>query len=142
MLMQTGQPVMDAMRRLSERGVGYSIDDFGAGYSSLAYLKRLPIRQLKIDRSFIQDLSTDANDAAIVRAIISMAHGLGLSVVAEGVETRAQYEFLRAAGCAAAQGHFLGPPAPPATVRARVRALADASWGAGYEAESSSTRRH
>ncbi|MCC7183178.1 MAG: hypothetical protein IOMNBAOH_01179 [Rhodocyclaceae bacterium] len=142
MLMQAGQPVMDAMRRLSERGVRYSIDDFGTGYSSLAYLKRLPISQLKIDRSFIQDLSTDANDAAIVRAIISMAHGLGLSVVAEGVETRAQYEFLRAAGCDAAQGHFLGPPAPPATVRARVRALADASWGAGYEAESSSTRRH
>jgi diguanylate cyclase (GGDEF)-like protein len=98
--------------RLSEIGVVLAIDDFGTGYSSLAYLKRLPIDELKVDRSFVSDMLTDENDAVIVRSTIELGHNLGLSVVAEGVESFDQWAELASLGCDVAQGYFLSPAVP------------------------------
>jgi EAL domain-containing protein (putative c-di-GMP-specific phosphodiesterase class I) len=91
-------------------GVGLAIDDFGTGYSSLSYLKRFPIDTLKVDRSFIKDIVTDPDDAAITSAIISMAKILKQKVVAEGVETLEQFEFLRTHGCDLIQGYYVSEP--------------------------------
>ena len=104
--------VVAKMRALKDRGVGFALDDFGTGYSSLSYLKRLPLDQLKIDRSFVADLLTDSHDAAIARTILALGESLGLQVVAEGVETAGQREHLLALGCQAFQGYWFGRPLP------------------------------
>ena len=108
---------LDAIRRvlhqLRDHGFKVAIDDFGTGYSSLTHLKHFPIDTLKIDISFIADLETDPGDAAITEAIIGLARGLGLKVVAEGVGTREQLEFLDARGCHCFQGFWVSKPLPP-----------------------------
>jgi diguanylate cyclase (GGDEF)-like protein/PAS domain S-box-containing protein len=106
------------MRELKSRGVGFSLDDFGTGYSSLAYLKRLPLDQLKIDRSFVSDMVTKPHDAAIVHTIIDLGRSLGLTVISEGVETRAQRELLTHMGCQAFQGRLFGMPMAAGELRA------------------------
>lgn len=110
--MHNAEESVGVMRQLKLLGIGLSLDDFGTGYSSLSYLKRFPIDVLKIDKSFVRDIPEDANDLAIVSAIIAMAHALGLKVVAEGVETDAQWHFLKDCGTQFAQGFFFGRPLP------------------------------
>jgi diguanylate cyclase (GGDEF)-like protein/PAS domain S-box-containing protein len=111
------------MRELKRVGVSFSMDDFGTGYSSLQYLKRLPLDQIKIDQSFVRDIVTDTNDAAIVQTIIAMSEVLGLNVIAEGVETEAQREFLDLRGCHAFQGFLYGRPVPLQDFEARLREI-------------------
>ena len=111
-VMQDLEAVANDLKQLRELGVQISIDDFGTGYSSLSYVKRLPVDRLKIDQSFVRNLSTDPNDAAIVRAIITLGHSLDLEVVAEGVETADQLARLRAEGCDHVQGYYFGQPMP------------------------------
>ncbi|MEK6771625.1 MAG: EAL domain-containing protein [Pseudomonadota bacterium] len=107
---------------IEKLGVQISIDDFGTGYSSLSYLKRFPIDVLKVDQSFVRDIATDPDDAAIVRAIITMAHALGIQTIAEGVETREQLAFLRENSCDAMQGYYFSRPVPGDEITAMLHA--------------------
>ncbi len=109
------------LNRLGDLGVSLSIDDFGTGYSSLAYLKSLPVDAIKIDGSFVRDISSDADDEAIIRAIVAMAHSLQLAVVAEGVETAEQYVALKALGCDEFQGFHESAPLEVAALEKRYR---------------------
>ena len=110
LLLTNVEDVIAKMTALKAEGVGFSLDDFGTGYSSLSYLKRLPLDQLKIDRSFVQDVFTDINDAAIAQTIIALSQTMGLSVIAEGVETEEQRDFLSRQGCLAFQGFLFSKP--------------------------------
>jgi EAL domain-containing protein (putative c-di-GMP-specific phosphodiesterase class I) len=109
------------LHQLRDMGVRISIDDFGTGYSSLRYLRDFPIHALKIDRSFIRDLTTDPNDAALASEIIALSHRLGLEVVAEGVETRGQLDFLREKGCDLFQGFLCARPVGAAAFEGFLR---------------------
>jgi len=120
-LMAHGEATDAALRRLKDLGISISIDDFGTGYSNLAYLKRFLVDAVKIDITFIRDVTTNADDATIAIAIINMAHSLRLKVVAEGVETREQLEFLRVHGCDEVQGYFLSKPLPVDELSAKFR---------------------
>ncbi|MGL5556747.1 MAG: putative bifunctional diguanylate cyclase/phosphodiesterase, partial [Aeromonas veronii] len=106
------EDTISKMTELKELGISFAIDDFGAGYSSLSYLKRLPADELKIDRSFIQDIPKDGDNMAIVEAVIAMARHMGFNVTAEGVESRQQLEFLKAQGCSFYQGYLASKPLP------------------------------
>jgi diguanylate cyclase (GGDEF)-like protein len=121
-IMSNAQATIDVLTRLKGMGVTISIDDFGTGFSSLSYLKRLPIDALKIDQSFVRDLTTDPDDAALVMAIVTLAHNLRLQVVAEGVETEEQLRFLHLLRCDEVQGYFFSKPLPAAGLE-RVLAL-------------------
>ena len=120
-LMADPERANQVLQRLHGLGVRISIDDFGTGYSSLSYLKRFPAQTVKIDRSFIRGLPGDADDVAIIEAVIAMAHSLGLAVVAEGVETDEQLSALRRLGCDEAQGYLLGRPMPAPALAAQLR---------------------
>jgi len=112
LLLDDVEDIILKMSMLKAKGVCFSLDDFGTGYSSLSYLKRLPLDQLKIDQSFVRDVLTDPNDAVIGRSIIALGQSLGLAVIAEGVETMQQRDFLADSGCASYQGYYFSRPLP------------------------------
>lgn len=114
LLMESANTTMSNMQQLTQIGVRLSVDDFGTGYSNLSYLRRFPLAKLKIDRSFVREAPSNNGDVAIVRAVIGLAHTLNLKVIAEGVETREQYDFLRDEGCDQIQGFFFARPRPAA----------------------------
>ena len=115
-LIEDPEASIRTLSELKKLGIKIAIDDFGTGYSSLAYLRRLPVDCVKVDRSFVRGLPENAEDAAIVNAVIQLGHALKLSVTAEGVETPAQLVSLQAAGCDTAQGFLFSRPEPPETV--------------------------
>ncbi|PKM12126.1 MAG: hypothetical protein CVV13_06470 [Gammaproteobacteria bacterium HGW-Gammaproteobacteria-3] len=118
LILHNVQEVMSLMREISALGVSFSMDDFGTGYSSLAYLQQLPLKEIKIDRSFIHDLSANTQNAAIVRTLLSLGQTLDLAVVAEGVETKEQFDYLTEHGCGIFQGYRFGKPVPLAVFEA------------------------
>jgi EAL domain-containing protein (putative c-di-GMP-specific phosphodiesterase class I) len=127
MLMQDVDAAIQILTELRELGVRVALDDFGTGYSSLSYLKRFPIDALKIDQSFVREITSDKSSAAIAEAIIVMAHRLQLDAIAEGVETEAQLTILRDGGCDEVQGFLLCKPLPPGELTEFLRARAP--WG-------------
>lgn len=110
LLGQAVERVADTLERLQAMGFTIAMDDFGTGYASLAHLKRFPVSRLKIDKSFVDNVGDEGGDAVIVRSIVDLAHSLGMTVVAEGVENRAQLSFLRDCGCDFVQGYLIGRP--------------------------------
>ncbi len=125
MIMEDPETTADSLREIKGMGLAISVDDFGTGYSSLSVLKRFPLDELKIDCSFVNGIPTNANDCVIVTAIVQMAHTLGLTVVAEGVETAAQLAFLEERGCEEYQGYLFSKP------------LAAKDWAALFASEGS-----
>ena len=121
LLMKDVESAIATMHELKAIGVRLSIDDFGTGYSSLNYLKRFPIDQLKIDKSFLREIETSRDDLAITLAMIAMAHGMGLTVIAEGVENEVQLAFLRANDCDEIQGYHIGRPVPAHEIAALLQ---------------------
>jgi diguanylate cyclase (GGDEF)-like protein/PAS domain S-box-containing protein len=121
-LMRDAEAVTHELKELRKLGVSVSIDDFGTGYSSLAYVKKFPVDRIKIDQSFVRNMATDPNDAAIVRAIVNLGHSLGIDVIAEGVDSPEQVDMLRAEGCEEAQGYLFARPCPAEDFIALVRA--------------------
>ena len=136
LLVNDVEDIITKMTILKARGIGFSLDDFGTGYSSLSYLKRLPLDQLKIDRSFVRDVLTGAHDAAIVRTVVALGQSLDLVVIAEGVETEGQWEFLSRQGCHACQGNLFSRPLPVAEfdvfVQGKRGTGASEAWTAGW----------
>jgi EAL domain-containing protein (putative c-di-GMP-specific phosphodiesterase class I) len=135
-IMANAEQTAATLLAIRDLGVGLAVDDFGTGYSSLAYLKRLPINALKIDKEFIGDLTRDADDEAITSAVIALAHSLDLTVVAEGVETDAQVQFLRQHGCDEIQGFWLAQPMSADRCLTFLRSWAVASAATGRQASS------
>jgi EAL domain-containing protein (putative c-di-GMP-specific phosphodiesterase class I) len=129
MLVQDVEKTLSTLKSLKESGVRIAVDDFGTGYSSLSYLKRFPLNRLKIDQSFVRDLTTDRDDQAIASAVINLGHSLGLAVIAEGVETDAQLSILRSLGCNEAQGYLFARPMPVAEMEAYLRTTNHSSAG-------------
>jgi len=130
MLLSDVEDTIRKMEQLRGLGVAFSLDDFGTGYSSLSYLKRLPLEQLKIDQSFVREVLTNANDQAIAKTIVALASSLGLRVIAEGVETAAQRDFLDANGCHAWQGYLFSPAVPVAQFEAWVSQFSEVGHSA------------
>jgi len=122
MLVDNVDGVISTMNILKENGVQFSMDDFGTGYSSLQYLRQLPLNQLKIDQSFVRDLEHDEQDRSIVKTIIAMGNGLGLDVIAEGVENTQQKDILFGYGCSSYQGYLFAKPLPIAKLEEQLLA--------------------
>ena len=120
MLLHDAEAAVSKMSVMRQAGVQFSLDDFGTGYSSLSYLKRLPLSELKIDQSFLQGIESNANDIAIVNTIIALGKTLGLSVIAEGVETESQRQTLIELGCTRFQGYLIAKPVPVNEFETRV----------------------
>jgi EAL domain-containing protein (putative c-di-GMP-specific phosphodiesterase class I) len=127
LLLEEIDETVGRLQELKKLGITLSLDDFGTGYSSLTYLKRLPLDQLKIDRSFVTDVLTDPNDAAIARTVIALGQTFGLTVIAEGVETEAQRDFLVDSGCVTFQGYLYGRPVPATALKLEEESLAPAN---------------
>ncbi len=123
-LMRETEVTINTLQRLAELDIQIAIDDFGTGYSSMAYLKLFPVNKIKIDRAFVREVTSDRGDAAIVNAVIGLAHGLGLTVAAEGVETFEQVVHLRAQGCDELQGYYFGRPMSAQAFQRRLAEIA------------------
>jgi EAL domain-containing protein (putative c-di-GMP-specific phosphodiesterase class I) len=119
--MRDAARTLEILTRLADFGVRLAVDDFGTGYSSLAYLRHLPVEELKIDRSFVQDMVSDAADAAIVSSTVGLGHGLGLRVTAEGVETAAAWDLLQMQGCDGVQGFYISRPLQAAALESWLK---------------------
>jgi EAL domain-containing protein (putative c-di-GMP-specific phosphodiesterase class I) len=119
-LMKNPERTIELLDCISELGIEISIDDFGTGYSSLAYLKKLPVDTLKIDKEFIRDITEDEDDASIVKSVIALAKSMRIAVLAEGVETKDQLSFLKKEGCSLIQGYYLSQPKPAADIPALI----------------------
>ncbi|MFQ5618759.1 MAG: putative bifunctional diguanylate cyclase/phosphodiesterase, partial [Rhodospirillales bacterium] len=137
LIMEDAEEAITYLHAIREMGVGLSIDDFGTGYSSLSYLKRLPVNSVKIDRSFVHDVTVDPEDASLADAIIALAHNLGLKVIAEGVETKEQLDFLRTRGCDLYQGYYFAKPMTAKEFQKRMRT---GQWSPPNKKKTSSAR--